>query len=207
MLGDSPKWVTKLPQAKTSDQMVVVAAYEGTTAWVSMHEKGSDGKWRMVMTTPGYVGKLGLGKTREGDSLTPVGTYHFTDAFGIAPDPGCRMPYLQVNDDIYWSGDLREGMQYNKLVNIKEYPDLDKENSEHIIDYTRQYQYCLNISYNEEGTPGKGSAIFLHCLGPYKPFTGGCVAIPENQMIKVMQHVKPGCTVVIDTMQNLGGRF
>ncbi len=207
MLGDSPKWVTKLPQAKTSDQMVVVAAYEGTTAWVSMHEKGSDGKWRMVMTTPGYVGKLGLGKTREGDSLTPVGTYHFTDAFGIAPDPGCRMPYLQVNDDIYWSGDPREGMQYNKLVNIKDYPDLDTENSEHIIDYTRQYQYCLNISYNEEGTPGEGSAIFLHCLGPYKPFTGGCVAIPENQMIKVMQHVKPDCRVVIDTLQNLGGRF
>jgi L,D-peptidoglycan transpeptidase YkuD (ErfK/YbiS/YcfS/YnhG family) len=207
MLGDSPKWVTKLPQAKTSDQMVVVAAYEGTTAWVSMHEKGSDGKWRMVMTTPGYVGKLGLGKTREGDSLTPVGTYHFTDAFGIAPDPGCRMPYLQVDDNIYWSGDLREGMQYNKLVNIKDYPDLDKENSEHIIDYTRQYQYCLNISYNEEGTPGEGSAIFLHCLGPYKPFTGGCVAIPENQMIKVMQHVKPDCRVVIDTLQNLGGGF
>ena len=33
----------------------------------------------------------------------------------------------------------------------------------------------LNISFNEEGTPGRGSAIFLHCLGPQKPCTGGFI--------------------------------
>ena len=41
------------------------------------------------------------------------------------------------------------------------------------MDYPYHYQLCLNISYNEEGTPGLGSGIFLHCLGPAKPFTGG----------------------------------
>ena len=90
---------------------------------------------------------------------------------------------------------------------INQYPNLDTANSEHIIEYTRQYQYCLNISYNAEGVPGLGSAIFLHCLGPNKPYTGGCVAIPENQMKVVMQNVKPDCTVVIDTLENLGGSF
>jgi len=207
MLGDSPEWISKLPQAGTSTQMLVVANYEGTTAWVTLNEKGVDGKWHLVMSTPGYIGKNGLGKTIEGDGKTPVGTYSFNAAFGIASDPGCAIPYIQVSDELYWSGDVNPGMQYNKMVNINQYPNLDTDNSEHLIEYTRQYQYCLNISYNEAGVPGLGSAIFLHCMGPSKPYTGGCVAIPENQMKVVMQNVKPDCTVVIDTLENLGGEF
>ena len=74
----------------------------------------------------------------------------------------------------------------------------------HLI-YLYQYQYCLNISFNEEGTPGRGSAIFLHCLGPVKPYTGGCVAIPENKMKLVMQKIREGCVFVVDTLENLGG--
>ncbi|WP_207645277.1 L,D-transpeptidase family protein [Pseudobutyrivibrio sp. YE44] len=207
LLGESPKWIADLPQAKTSSQMLVVAAYGTTTAWVSLNEKGIDGKWRTIMTTPGFIGKNGLGKTKEGDAKTPVGTYGFNAAFGIAPDPGCKIPYIRCGNDQYWSGDANPGMQYNRMVDIKNYPNLDKENSEHIIEYTRHYQYCLNISYNAEGTPGLGSAIFLHCMGPNKPYTGGCVAIPENQMKVVMQNVKPDCTVVIDSLENLGGNL
>ena len=79
------------------------------------------------------------------------------------------------------------------------------ENSEHIVDYEYQYQYCLNISFNEEGAAGRGSAIFLHCLGPLKPYTGGCVAIPEYIMKQVMQTVQPDCVVVIDTLEAMGG--
>ncbi len=40
-----------------------------------------------------------------------------------------------------------------------------------------------------------------------RPFTGGCVAIPEDQMNYVMRHVSPDCTVIIDTLDNLGGTF
>ena len=207
LLGDSPEWVTKLDAAKDAKQLFVVAAHEKTTAWVSMHEKDENGKWHMIMTTPGFIGKNGLGKTMEGDGKTPVGTFGFNAAFGIADDPGCKIPYTKVDDNAYWSGDTCNGMQYNKMVSIKDYPDLNKDDSEHIIDYTRHYQYCLNISYNEACDTNAGSAIFLHCLGPNKPFTGGCVAIPENQMKFVMQHVDPGCKVVIDSLENLGGEF
>ncbi len=207
LLGESPEWVTKLDAAKDADQLFIVAAYEKTSAWVSMHEKDENGKWQMIMTTPGFIGKNGLGKTKEGDGMTPVGTFGFNAAFGIADDPGCAIPYTKVDDDTYWSGDVRDGKQYNKMVSLKDYPDLDKENSEHIMDYTRHYQYCLNISYNDACKPGAGSAIFLHCLAPAKPFTGGCVAIPMNQMKLVMQKVKPDCKVVIDSMEHFGAEF
>ena|GEM_PF-608746 len=205
----SPDWVRQLSAAGDTDRMLIVAAFSGDAndAWVSLHEKQSDGSWHMVMTTPGFLGRKGIGKTREGDSLTPVGVYRFNRAFGIAPDPGCAIPYVQVDQDTYWSGDPREGYHYNELVSLKDVPGLDVESgdSEHIIDYVYQYQYCLNISYNEEGTPGLGSAIFLHCFGPARPFTGGCISIPEDYMRYVMTRVDENTAVVIDTYENLSG--
>jgi len=157
------------------------------------------------MTTPGFIGRNGVGKTKEGDAKTPVGVFHFNRAFGIADDPGSLIPYVKVDQDTYWSGDPREGYRYNELVNLKDLPGLDVESgdSEHIIDYVYHYQYCLNISYNEECTPGLGSAIFLHCFGPVKPYTGGCVAIPEDYMRFVMRRVNTDTVVVIDTYEKL----
>lgn len=204
---ESPDWVQSLDAAETAEQMLIVAAFDetATDAWVSLHEKAKDGSWHMVMTSPGFIGKNGLGKTKEGDSKTPTGVFHFNRAFGIAEDPGCAIPYVKADDRTYWSGDQREGYHYNELVSLNDLPDLNTEDSEHITDYHYHYQYCLNISYNEEGTPGLGSAIFLHCLAPAKPFTGGCVSIPEDHMKYVMQKVDENTVVVIDTYENLSG--
>lgn len=203
----SPEWVGKLDAAKDADQLFIVAAFsqDATDAWVSLHEKQSDGTWHMVMTTPGFLGKSGIGKTKEGDAKSPQGVFHFNCAFGIADDPGSKIPYTKVDNDHYWSGDYREGYHYNELVSLKDIPDLDTENSEHIIDYIYHYQYCLNISYNEEGTPYVGSGLFLHCFAPAKPFTAGCVSIPEDHMKYVMQHVDEKTVVVIDTYETLAG--
>lgn len=204
---DSPEWVAALPAAQEADQLFVVAAMsmDRTTAFISMHQKDENGVWKQILSTPGFVGKNGLcldADHVEGCGQTPVGVYHFNKAFGIAADPGCALPYIQVDDDIYWSGD--PNYHYNEMMNINDYPGLAMDDSEHIVDYEYQYQYCLNISFNEEGTPGRGSAIFLHCFGPVKPYTGGCVAIPENLMKQVMQNVHADCVVVIDTLENLG---
>lgn len=200
---DSPEWVTELPEAKDAEQLFVIAAIGRTTATISMHQKDADGNWKQIMSTPGYIGKWGLGKTQEGDGKTPVGTFGFNYAFGIAADPGCAIPYQQVTDDDYWSGDQRDGYKYNQMVSIKDLPDLSTDDSEHIVEYINEYQYVLNISYNDECVPGAGSAIFLHCLGAVKPYTGGCVAIPEDKMLFVMQNVDPDCVVVIDSLQVL----
>ena len=209
---DSPEWVTNLPEAKDSNtkQLFVVAGMgkDKTTATISMHERDKDGNWKQILSTPGFVGLNGLCADEdhvEGCGQTPMGTYHFNKAFGIADDPGCSIPYVKVTDDTYWSGD--NDTHYNEMIDIKDYPDLDMENSEHIVDYEYQYQYCLNISFNEDGTAGRGSAIFLHCFGPLKPYTGGCVAVPENIMKLIMQKVDKDCVVVIDTFENMGGSF
>ena len=67
---------------------------------------------------------------------------------GIADDPGCMMEYTKVDDSYYWSGDPEHN--FNQLVSTKDVPELDTENSEHIVDY--QYQYRLNLGYNSEAS-------------------------------------------------------
>ena len=209
---ESPEWVTALPQAMDENvtQLLIVAGMDMdlTTATVSMHERTEDGSWVRILSSPGFVGRNGLCLDEDrvaGCGKTPVGVYHFNKAFGIAADPGCTIPYIQADDNTYWSGDYERN--YNEMVDIRDVPDLNKDDSEHILDYLYQYQYCLNISFNEEGTPGRGSAIFLHCFGPTNPYTGGCVAIPQNIMKLVMQNVHEDCVVVIDTVENLGVTF
>ena len=115
------------------------------------------------------------------------------------------MPYTQVDANYYWSGDWN--YKYNQMVDARENPYFEKTYSEHLIEYNPHYIYCLNIGYNSECTPGRGSALFIHCFGPAKPWTGGCVALPEDKMLIVMRTIRPGCLAVIDSMTNLGGKF
>ena len=205
----SPDWVASLPAAKDADQLFVVAGMGEnlTTATISLHQRDGDGRWQVLMTSPGFVGMHGLGKAREGDDRTPVGVFTFGLAFGLLPDPGCAVPYHQADGDDCWSGDPRPGMMYNRMVSLKDLPDLDLAASERIADFPVHYRYCLDLGYNPEGIPGLGSALFLHCLGPEKPYTGGCVALPEDKMRLVLRAVRPGCKVVIDTFERLGARW
>lgn len=100
----SPEWVTKLDAAKDAEQLIVVAGVDKTTAYVTMHEKNSDGQWEQIIATPGFIGLDGLGDANINDCYTPVGTFTIDKAFGLADDPGCQMEYTKVDDNYYWSG-------------------------------------------------------------------------------------------------------
>ena len=203
----SPEWVTNLDAAKdaSTKQLIVVAGVDKSTAYVTMHEKDANGSWQQIIATPGFIGLEGLGPADSDHSYTPVGTFTIDKAFGLAEDPGCKMEYLQVDDAYYWSGDEREGMHFNELVSIEDLPDLDLENSEHIADFDYAYQYVLNMGFNADCKPGGGSAFFFHSFRVNRPYTGGCVAVPEDIMRFVMTHVEPGCKITIDSLKNFGG--
>ncbi len=201
---DSPEWFTKLDAAKDCEQLIVVAGVGETTCYVSMHEKDAQGKWKMILQAPGYIGLEGMGKADSYHATTPIGTFTIDKAFGIADDPGCQMEYTKVTEDDYWSGDMREGMHFNEFVNIKDVPELDTEESEHLVDYTYEYKYCLNMGYNSECIPGEGSCFFFHCMSLVKPYTGGCVAVNEAIMKVILQKVRNGCKITINTVDALG---
>ena len=202
---ESPEWVQNLDAAQDADQLIVVAGVDTSTAYITMHEKVKDGNWQQLIATPGFIGLQGLGEANWQETYTPVGTFTIDKAFGLADDPGCQMEYTKVDDSYYWSGEYREGMPFNQLVSIKDYPDLDTEESERIADFDYAYQYVLNMGYNSECIPEKGSAFFFHSFRVNRPYTGGCVAVPEDIMKFIMQHVKPGCKITIASLENFGG--
>ena len=186
--------VAKLSAAKSAEQIVLVEYTGGSKATLSFHEK-YNGIWVERLTTSAYVGKNGIGKTKEGDKKTPTGTYNLTTPFGIKDDPGAKMPYTKVTKYHYWCG-ASSSKYYNQLVDSRvtgrEYTSSD----EHLIDYKGVYNYCMFIDYNADGTPHKGSCIFLHCKGS-NAYTAGCVAIDEGSMKQIIQWARPGTKIVI----------
>lgn len=154
--------------------------------------RGDTKIWIKQLSTPAAYGENGIYKTREGDKKTPVGTFKMNTPFGInAPLEGFPENYIQVNSGHYWDGDSLS-TQYNRLVNTSSYNDFNKSSSEHIIDYTGYYNYCIDIGYNPDCTPYAGSAIYLHCFVNGDFDTAGCVAVPEEQMVNIMQLYEEG---------------
>ena len=195
-LNKATSWVSKLDAASEASQIIVVNGVGGSDADFGFYEK-VDGKWKEVFTTYSYIGRSGFMKDKkEGDGGNPIGTFHFTHAFGIKDDPGCTaLPYMKLTDDDWWCG--IPGPYYNQPVKASELPEvLTNDDSEKLIDEDPAYNYALNISWNEEGVVGEGSAIFLHCFKARR-FTAGCVAIPEPLVETILKKLKTDCRIVM----------
>jgi L,D-peptidoglycan transpeptidase YkuD (ErfK/YbiS/YcfS/YnhG family) len=159
--------------------------------------QANDGKYEKVFSCDALVGKNGPGKQSEGDSKTPLGTWEIGAAFGIKENPGSQLPYTQVTDDMYWCATGSNEKFYNKLYTKTDNPNMDFSEDEHLIDYPIRYAYFLDLGYNKAGAPYAGNAIFLHCWKDPDYPTGGCVAVSEESMVKILQTVTPGTTVTI----------
>jgi L,D-peptidoglycan transpeptidase YkuD (ErfK/YbiS/YcfS/YnhG family) len=173
-----------IPEKTT--QFVVVRYQGASKGKLTYYEKNKKGTWKKIMSCTAYLGARGIGKKKEGDKKTPTGLYSLGQAFGIYKNPGTKMPYVKVNRYHYWCAD--SGSQYyNQLIRTDKTGHRCR--GEHLIDYKTVYNYGIFIEYNKAGKAGKGSAIFLHCSR--KRATGGCVAIPEKQLKKLLKQLDP----------------
>ena len=135
------------------------------------------------------IGKNGVTKNHsEGSMSTPLGTFKFGLAFGFKHFPVHKtLKYQIINKDLYWVSDVKS-KYYNQLVNIKKVPpgSFDPKKSEHLIDFTTQYEYGIEIAFNPKNDPKLGSAIFLHVMSKSKGYTEGCVAVERDVMKKLL---------------------
>ena len=177
-------------------QVITVKAFSQNEARITMYEKSSEnGKnvWTETLSCDGYIGKNGLGKTKEGDYKTPLGDFGIVTAFGIKENPGTSLPYIDVTEDIYACCDAE---YYNQIINMKEHPHETVED-EHMIEYTPEYNYGFSIDYNPEHTVGKGNSIFFHCRGA-NPFTAGCISLNEEDLVQILKSVDANARIIID---------
>ena len=180
-------------------KLVTVEA-EGLKAKVSMFDieqsESGERSFELIMTTDeGFIGRKGMGKTVEGDEKTPCGLFKMNTPFGISDlKEGFPNNYLKVDDTHYWNGDSASPL-YNRMVSTRDYTDFNRSRSEHLVDYRGYYNYCIDTGYNPEGTGGLGSAIFLHCSMGIN--TGGCIAIPETDMVTALRNYEEGATYIL----------
>jgi len=183
-----------LEKYRSSEQgsTVILVEYLGKSqAWLELWCKAEDKNWQKELECSAFVGSSGVGRASENDSKTPLGDFGMLCAFGIKPDPGAKLLYIRVDEHTWCCGDNEH---YNRIIDIRQYPH--RCTGEHMADFAPEYNYGIFFDYNIEGTPGLGFAIFLHCKGE-KPYTGGCIAVDEAQMIKLLQKVDKNARICI----------
>jgi L,D-peptidoglycan transpeptidase YkuD (ErfK/YbiS/YcfS/YnhG family) len=136
------------------------------------------------------------GEKREGDGKTPSGIYHLKTAFGYDESIKTKMPYRQALEDDIWVDDPGDD-DYNRWV---------KKAQTHAASYEMMkrdddlYKYGIVIEYNTDPViKGNGSAIFLHIRKCQGLPTAGCVAVSEENMIKILEWLDPGAAPLIIT--------
>lgn len=170
----------------TVTTVIFVQYIGGSDARVLLYKKDKDNSnaWTLLLQCDGYVGKNGISSNKhEGDGTTPSGDFGVIEALGIKKNPASNIPYCVITEDLYCSSEQDE--TYNTIVSRKDVKG-ELNNSEHLFDYSPQYNYLLFLDFNKECVYGKGSAIFFHCAGP-NPYTAGCVAVSEENMKRILQ--------------------
>lgn len=152
----------------------------------------NDTAWREAISPiDAVIGRNGFaptGEKREGDGRTPSGIYRLGTAFGYAPSIATKMPYRQSLADDLWVDDPA-APDYNRWVKQSETRAASYEKMRRDDDL---YKYGLVIEYNTRKViENYGSAIFLHVWAGSGSTTAGCVAVSEEDILKILAWLDP----------------
>lgn len=174
---------------------VTAASSSSTTATLSVWKKVGSGWVRVYGPLKAWVGVDGVGKASEYTSKTPAGSFTLTQAFGRLADPGTRLPYFTTTPRDWWVG--QSGPYYNTHQRCTAGHACPWHSpSEHLYYETPYYNYAAVIDYNTRNAPGgvrqhAGSAFFFHVHPAGTGGTGGCVAIGQKQLVKILKWLRP----------------
>lgn len=191
--------VNTLKTAAETDKLIVVVGNPGypANATLTYYEKDQEGRLQQSFSVEAVNGMNGISADKtEGDMKTPGGVYSFTMAFGMKDNPGSILPYRKVINGDHFVDDSNS-KYYNRLVNEFEVAK-DWSSSENLIRQAPHYNYALVLNYNPEYTPGKGSAIFLHCpKTSNNTGTSGCISIPEERMRELVTKADQNTKIIV----------
>lgn len=175
---------------ETRQAVVVDRDDAGSGMAMRLHER-HDAGWRPVgKSIPVVVGRNGLapvGEKREGDGRTPSGIFPLERGFGYGALE-TRMPYVVLTPEMIWIDDPRSG-RYNQLADKKDGAGFSFEIMRRSDDL---YKYGVVLEYNTRPVvPGAGSAIFFHVWSGPASTTAGCVAMAEDEMVRLLTWLDP----------------
>jgi L,D-peptidoglycan transpeptidase YkuD (ErfK/YbiS/YcfS/YnhG family) len=135
------------------------------------------------------LGKAGIGKKiREGDNLTPIGTYKIVNVYYRSDKIKkltSNLKLVPINKNMGWCDDPKS-KKYNQLIKLP-----SKFTHEKLYRKDNIYDLVLPIDFNTKKIiKGKGSAIFIHVARKnFKP-TRGCIALKKSDLIYLLKIIK-----------------
>ena len=162
----------------------------------AFEKKGDD--WKIAFEPfNAVIGRNGFapaGEKREGDGKTPSGIFNLQMTFGYDELINTKMPYRQALVDDIWVDDPNAN-DYNRWVKKQETRAASYERMKRDDNL---YKYGIVIEYNTNPViKGYGSAIFFHVWGGEDTTTEGCVAVSEQDIIKILAWLNPQALPVI----------
>ena len=142
---------------------------------------------------PCTVGRGGVRThKREGDGATPTGVHRITGML-FRPDRIARpAPWARpIGPRDLWCDDPAHPA-YNRPVRTP----FDASH-ERLRRADRLYDLVLLTDWNEGGTPGAGSAIFLHRWRKPGHPTEGCIAFRPDHLRRLARRIRPGARLVV----------
>ena len=134
------------------------------------------------------IGKRGIGvKKREGDMITPIGSYKIKDIFYRSDKvKNFRTKFRKkiINKKLGWCDDPKS-KKYNKLIKLP-----FKFNFERLYRADGIYDIIIVLNYNTKPIrKNKGSAIFIHIARNNFAPTKGCIALKRKDIKKIAREV------------------
>ncbi|WP_228040190.1 L,D-transpeptidase family protein [Streptomyces chromofuscus] len=180
--GVGPRTLARIP-GKTRQVVLVTGRGKNSSVSEAVLYRRTEAGWEPGKTWPAHNAVEGwTDDHRLGDHRSPIGVFTLTDAGGLLPDPGTRLPYDQSTGfTINGTGSLGEPLagSFDYVIAI----DYNRKPGVSPLDWTRP----LGAE--------KGGGIWLHVdhEGP----TQGCVSLRKRHMRELLLALDPGQHPVI----------
>lgn len=160
---------------------------------------GRDPKGRLQLAQNSWPCAIGSGRfsgtKREGDGATPIGLWPLRQVL-YRPDrigrPRTWLPVRAIKRADGWC-DAPADRNYNRPVRHPYHAS-----AERLWRQDGLYDLVVVLGYNDRPRMrGRGSAVFLHVTRPGFAPTEGCVALPRQHLLRLIQRWRRGDGVLI----------
>jgi L,D-peptidoglycan transpeptidase YkuD (ErfK/YbiS/YcfS/YnhG family) len=184
-------FLTNIPAGSSQLLLVTGKSSQSVLVQIAVFEKRMSDWVQMFPPIEAIIGSKGFaepGVKREGDGKTPTGIFPLEFVFGYDETINTRMPYRQATETDIWVDDAQSD-DYNRWVRRTETRALSFEEMKRKDDL---YKYGIVIGYNRQPIiKGNGSAIFLHIRSENNTPTSGCVAMVEDDLLRIISWLDP----------------